>query len=637
MGTTNNTNSDGATDSTNNYNNNTFSLLHVNARSLNKNYDDLSTFLTTLKNFRFSVIGVTETWLHSNSPPIFSLDNYDMIRADRAAGRGGGVAIYLNNQLTFRKRPDLHFEGAEDIFIEIINDSDKNIIVGVIYRPPNNHIDTFLDKLDDSLNKVSQENKQIYLMGDYNVDLLSPTNQHVSSRLLNILSSFSLHPHISKHTRITPTSSTLIDNIFSNIIDRDSFNGIIYYDISDHLPIFTVTKGKENHVRETSNKTHNKRRKETKHNIELLKSDLAQEQWLEVFQENDVNEAYAKFMNKLLFYYDKNIPLVRQKPFKKIKNPWITKGIMTSILNRNRLFKNAMREPCKANHDKYKLYRNKLTTLIRVSRKMYYSQEIESKKQNNSSLWQIVKDLIGTKTKSTSKTFVNAEGKEINDPEQISNLFNSYFVNIGPNLAAKINATRGDFTQYLNEPFHKSLFLRPTNQHEILKIVQALKPSASTGCDGISVKLLKKIIHFIVDPLLYIFNLSITSGACPDSLKIAKVIPIFKKDDSSLMSNYRPISPLPAISKILEKILYERLYNFVTSNSLIDPNQFGFRKLHSTDFAIIQLCDKITHALSKKEHCVGVFKDLSKAFDTIDHPILTYKLNNYGVRGTALS
>ena len=130
-----------------------------------------------------------------------------------------------------------------------------------------------------------------------------------------------------------------------------------------------------------------------------------------------------------------------------------------------------------------------------------------------------MKDLIGTKTKSTSKTVVNAEGKEINDPEQISNLFNSYFVNIGPNLAAKINATRGDFTQYLNEPFHKSLFLRPTNQHEILKIVQALKPSASTGYDGISVKLLKKIIHFIVDPLLYIFNLSITSGACPDSLK----------------------------------------------------------------------------------------------------------------------
>ena len=175
MGTTNNTNSDGATDSTNNYNNNTFSLLHVNARSLNKNYDDLSTFLTTLKNFRFSVIGVTETWLHSNSPPIFSLDNYNMIRADLAAGRGGGVAIYLNNQLTFRKRPDLHFEGTKDIFIEIINDSDKNIIVGVIYRPPNNHIDTFLDKLDDFLNKVSQENKQIYLMGDYNVDLLSPT------------------------------------------------------------------------------------------------------------------------------------------------------------------------------------------------------------------------------------------------------------------------------------------------------------------------------------------------------------------------------------------------------------------------------------------------------------------------------
>ena len=106
---------------------------------------------------------------------------------------------------------------------------------------------------------------------------------------------------------------------------------------------------------------------------------------------------------------------------------------------------------------------------------------------------------------------------------------------------------------------------------------------------------------------------------------------------SPLISNYRPISLLPAISKILERILHERLYNFVTSNNLIDPNQYGFRKLHSTDFAIIQLYDKIIKALSDKEHCIGVFKDLSKAFDTIDHPILTHKLDNFGVRGTALS
>ena len=220
---------------------NSFSLIHVNARSLNKNFDDLNTLLSTLNNFEFSVLGVTETWLHSNSPPIFDLDNYDLIRNDRATGRGGGVAMYLHNQLKCRKRPDLHIEGTEDIFIEIINKSDKNLIIGVVYRPPNNLIDPFFDKLDESLHKITQENKPVYLMGYYNIDLLSPTNQHTSSRLLEILSSFLLYPHINKYTRITPTSSTLIDNIFSNIMNRDFINGILYNDLSNHLPIFTIT------------------------------------------------------------------------------------------------------------------------------------------------------------------------------------------------------------------------------------------------------------------------------------------------------------------------------------------------------------------------------------------------------------
>ena len=612
-----------------------FSLLHINARSLQKNYDDLNILLSSLVSFKFSAIGITETWFHSNSPPIFDIDEYDLIRADRNTGRGGGVAIYLHNKLKFRKRPNLHIEGAEDIFIEIITENDKNIIIGVVYRPPNHPIDTFLNDLDVSLHNISQENKYVYLMGDFNIDLLSSINQHTSSHFLNILSSFSFYPHINKHTRITPTSSTLIDNIFSNVIDQHSLNGILYYDISDHLPIFTIVKHPGHTHKPSTNLKHNKIRKETKQNIESLKLDLTQEQWLDIFQTNDVNQSYENFINKLLFYYDKNIPLVRQKSYKKIKNPWITKGIINSIITRNKLYKKSLREPSQSNHDKYKKYRNVLTSIIRLSRKIYYSQKIESKKDNNTSLWQIVKDLLGTKAKNTPKTFKDGD-IEISDPEKIANKFNSYFVNIGPNLASKINAPRESFKKYLNEPFHKTLFLRPTDHQEILNIVKSLKPSASTGYDGISVNLLKKIINCIIDPLIHISNLSITSGTCPDSLKIAKVIPIFKKDDSSLISNYRPISILPAISKILEKILYTRLYEFVNNNNLIHSNQYGFRKLHSTDFAIVQLCDEIVHALSRKEHCVGVFKDLSKAFDTIDHLILKYKLNNYGVRGTAL-
>ena len=139
--------------------------------------------------------------------------------------------------------------------------------------------------------------------------------------------------------------------------------------------------------------------------------------------------------------------------------------------------------------------------------------------------------------------------------------------------------------------------------------------------DEISVKLLKKLVYYITLPLTHIFNLSLSTGRFPNSLKLAKVIPVYKKDDSSLISNYRPISLLPSISKVLEKLVYKRLFKFLINNNLLNPNQFGFRKGYSTDYALLQLYDKITESLSNREHIIGVFMDLSKAFDTLDHKL----------------
>ena len=162
--------------------------------------------------------------------------------------------------------------------------------------------------------------------------------------------------------------------------------------------------------------------------------------------------------------------------------------------------------------------------------------------------------------------------------------------------------------------------------------MKALKSSRSTGHDGLSVNLLKKIIVHITSPLTHILNLSISTGKCPNSLKIAKVIPIFKKDDPSLLTNYRHNCYfLYSISIFFRKIIYKRLYLFLNVNNLLIPNQFGFRKGHSTDYAIIQLLDKITESFANQEHIIGVFMDLSKAFDTIDHDILIYKLQRYGI------
>ena len=579
-------------------NENTFSLLHINARSLNKNVDSLELLLTNLNQFPFSIIGITETWLHSTSPPVFNLSNYSMLRADRQHGKGGGVALYIFDKLNIKSRPDLHIEGAEDLFIEVLNDHSKNIIVGVIYRPPNNDLDSFLEKLEEVLDSITRENKDVYLMGDYNIDLLNTENSS-TLKLISTLSSYAFTSHISNPTRISNTSQTLIDNIFSNAVDNNNFtNGVLYYDISDHLPIFTLRSLSVTQKNLNRNKR-KKKRKESERNINSLIGDLTQEGWENVLNETDADRAYETFLQKLLFYYNKNIPLVNSKQLKKNKHPWITKGISRSITTRTKLYKKALKTKSEIEMCRYKKYRNILTSVIRLSRKLHYSDILNRNKGRTSMLWSTVNDIIGKKQTNNPNTFT-IEEQQINDPVKISNEFNSYFTKIGPELARNIGTCECNFSNYLPQSCDKSFFLNPTNVHEVTDTVRTLKRSKSSGFDEISVNLLKKIIHPIASPLTYIFNLSISTGRCPDSLKLAKVTPVFKKDDSSLITNYRPISLLPSISKILEKLIYKRLFKFLTDNDLLVPNQFGFRKGHSTDQAMLQY-DKITGSLSKKK------------------------------------
>ena len=189
----------------------------------------------------------------------------------------------------------------------------------------------------------------------------------------------------------------------------------------------------------------------------------------------------------------------------------------------------------------------------------------------------------------------------------------------------------------MNNPCSDVLNFKPVEEADVIKIIDNLSSKNSCGIDKINTKLLKTITPYITKSIAFITNQSLASGVFPDELKIAKIVPIFKKNDPTLLDNYRPISLLPVFSKIFERVIFDQLHNHFNLHNLYFTSQYGFRKKHSTESAVLELVDKTIKHMDSGDVPISIFLDLSKAFDTLDHDILLDKLSYYGVKETALS
>ena len=526
---------------------------------------------------------------------------------------------------------------VEALWLEIKPFKSKTFLVCFVYCPPNSAIN-WTENFEHMLETSHNEGKELLLLGDFNIDL-SP-NAQIPKSWTDLLQLFSLSQLIQEPTRETKNSSKLIDHIYVTCTFKNNISavGVPKFTISDHYPVCITLKTNVNYSKKHKHICIQYR--DYKHFVkENFISDLYNSPLLNnIDQVCNPQNAVSLWINTFQTIYDKHVP-IKRKRVKHFSPPcWINADIKSAMRQRDLYKRNG-------NETSYRYWRNKVTSKIYKAKKNYFSSEIEKGKQSQNSIWKILRNINPKSLNSLvpDKIFDENTQTYVKDTSDLCTLFNNYFSNCIENLAKNATFTEepnfNTLKSFVDDKVSTDYYFSIPNLSEVFVFEQLthLDESKACGLDNINAHVLKISAPIISKSLTQILNKCVTACIFPNEWKISKVIPLHKSGKKDSVNNYRPISILPTLSKILERHIHNCISEYLSEFNLIHDSQSGFRKLHSCETALVHLTESWRNSIDDGKLVGCVMLDFRKAFDMIDHNLLIQKLGVYKFHTTALN